>query len=47
MRFPRTYYGWVVLAAGFTIMLLGYAVRNSFTVFYPVIVQDFGWTMTG
>ncbi len=44
MRLPRLYYGWVVLAVGFTIMLLGYAVRNSFTVFYPVIVQDFGWT---
>jgi MFS family permease len=44
MKFPRIYYGWVVLAAGFTIMLLGYAMRNTFTVFYPVIVQDFGWT---
>ena len=43
MRFPRIYYGWVVLAVGFAIMLLGYAVRNTFTVFYPVIVEDFGW----
>ncbi len=44
MSRPKLYYGWVVLAAGFTIMFLGYAMRNSFTVFYPVIVQDFGWT---
>jgi MFS family permease len=44
MNRPRIYYGWVVLAAGFTVMLLGYAMRNTFTVFYPVIVQDFGWT---
>ena len=44
MRSHRVYYGWVVLAVGFTVMLLGYAARNSFTVFYPVIVQDFGWT---
>ncbi len=43
MRFPRISYKWVVLAVGFTIMLLGYAVRNTFTVFYPVIVDDFGW----
>jgi MFS family permease len=44
MRFPHIYYGWVVLAVGFTVMVLGYAMRNTFTVFYPVIVQDFGWT---
>jgi len=43
MRRPPIYYGWIVLAAGFIIMLLGYAVRNTFTVFYPVIVDDFGW----
>jgi MFS family permease len=41
---PKLYYGWVVLGAGFIVMLLGYAMRNTFTVFYPVIVQDFGWT---
>ncbi|MBN1855919.1 MAG: MFS transporter [Dehalococcoidia bacterium] len=44
MRRPRVYYGWLVLAAAFIVMLLGYAMRNTFTVFYPVIVQDFGWT---
>ena len=40
----RISYGWVVVATGFTIILVGYAVRNTFTVFYPVIVDDFGWT---
>ena len=43
MKSPRISYGWVVLATGFVIMLLGYAIRNTFTVFYPVIVNDFGW----
>ncbi len=38
------YYGWVVLATGFIVIMLGYAMRNTFSVFYPVIVQDFGWT---
>ena len=40
----RISFGWFVLAAGFAVMIVGYAMRNSFTVFYPVIVQDFGWT---
>jgi len=40
----RLYYGWVVVAGAFLITLAGYAVRNTFTVFYPVIVDDFGWT---
>ncbi len=44
MNRPHIYHGWVVLAVGFTVMLLGYAMRNTFTVFYPVIVHDFGWT---
>ena len=44
MSGPTLYRGWIVLAAAFIVMLLGYAMRNTFTVFYPVIVQDFGWT---
>jgi MFS family permease len=40
---PHIYYGWVIVAAGFTITLVGYAVRNTFTVFYPVIVDEFHW----
>ncbi len=47
VRRPAISYGWVVLAAGFAIMLLGYAMRNTFSVFYPVIVFDFGWTRGG
>ncbi len=44
MRRPGIFYGWVVLAAGFTLILCGYAMRNTFSVFYPVIVTEFGWT---
>ncbi len=47
MRRPPFFYGWIVLAGGFAIMLLGYAMRNTFSVFYPVIVSDFGWTRGG
>jgi len=47
MTHHRLYYGWVVLAAAFLITLVGYAVRNTFTIFYPVIVEDFGWSRGG
>ncbi len=47
MRRPSIFYGWIVLAGGFAIILVGYAMRNTFSVFYPVIVSDFGWTRGG
>ncbi|MBI4188830.1 MAG: MFS transporter [Chloroflexi bacterium] len=37
-------YGWVILAVAFVIMVVGYAVRNTFSVFYPAIVDEFGWS---
>jgi len=40
---PTPYYGWIVLGVAFTIMVLGYAIRNTFSVFYPTIVEEFGW----
>ncbi len=40
----RPYHGWLVLAAGFVAMLIGYGMRNTFSVFYPVLVDNFGWT---
>jgi len=47
MRRSHIFYGWAVLAAGFTLILFGYAMRNTFSVFYPVIVDEFGWTRGG
>lgn len=38
------YYGWYVLAAAFLIASLGYSARYSFSVFYPEILADFGWS---
>jgi MFS family permease len=40
---PRVFYGWVVLAVAFITIVLGYAIRNTFSVFYPAIVEEFGW----
>ena len=37
------FYGWVVLAIAFITLVLGYTIRNTFSVFYPTIVEEFGW----
>lgn len=37
------FYGWVVLGVAFLTIVIGYGIRNSFAVFYPTIVQEFGW----
>lgn len=39
----RVSYGWVVLAVGFLTIVAGYVCRNTFSVFYPTIVDEFGW----
>jgi MFS family permease len=44
MRRRHIFRGWFVLAGGFLITIVAYAMRNTFSVFYPVIVADFGWT---
>lgn len=36
--------GWIVLAVGFLTIVGGYVCRNTFSVFYPAIVEEFGWT---
>jgi sugar phosphate permease len=37
------FYGWIVLGVAFITVVIGYAIRNSFAVFYPTIVEEFGW----
>jgi len=37
-------YRWVILSVGFTSIICGYICRNTFSVFYPAIVEGFGWT---
>ncbi|MBE9505505.1 MAG: MFS transporter, partial [Chloroflexi bacterium] len=43
-RRSRVRRGGVVLAVGFLVMASGFALRNSFSVFYPAIVEEFGWS---
>ena len=42
-RSSHLFYGWIILATAFTIMVVGYPVRNTFSVFYPTIVEEFNW----
>jgi sugar phosphate permease len=37
------FYGWIILVVAFITLVFGYGVRNSFSVFYPTIVEEFGW----
>jgi sugar phosphate permease len=37
-------YGWVVLCVCFITIVLCYGTRNTFSVFYPAIVGEFGWS---
>ncbi|MFW6150378.1 MAG: MFS transporter [Chloroflexota bacterium] len=43
MRRPSFFYGWVILGVALLVMAVGYAMRNTFSVFYPVLVEEFAW----
>ncbi len=42
-RQPRFFYGWVIVGIALVMMATGYALRNTFSVFYPVLVEEFAW----
>ena len=37
------YYGWVVVAIAFVTMAIGVNVRTAFSLFFPPILDEFGW----
>jgi len=43
VRFPF-YYGWVVIAVAFVTMGIGVNARTAFSLLYPSILDEFGWT---
>jgi len=43
-RKPPIFYGWIILAISFAAMAIAYGARNSFSVFYVVILDEFGWS---
>jgi len=38
------YYGWIIVAAGILSYSLGYGARYSFSVIFPSLLTDFGWS---
>ena len=42
MRLPF-YYGWVIVAVTFVTMAIGVNARTSFSLFFPPILDEFGW----
>jgi sugar phosphate permease len=41
---PTLYYGWVIVGIGVVVMVLIYGTRHSFSVFFPPILDEFGWS---
>ena len=42
-RFPL-FYGWVIVGISITVMILVYGIRQSFSIFFPSILDEFGWS---
>jgi sugar phosphate permease len=41
---PRIFFGWFVLGAALFMASIAYSMRYSFSVFYPEILNEFGWS---
>ena len=41
---PRFFYGWVIVGITIIAMTLIYGIRHSFSVFFPSILDEFGWS---
>jgi len=39
----RIFFGWYIVAAGTMIQAFGYGSRYSFSVFFPTLLDEFGW----
>lgn len=40
---PRLFYGWIIVGITVVSMTLIYGIRHSFSVFFPPILDEFGW----
>lgn len=43
-RKSRLYYGWVIVGVAFVVFVIDYGLRYSFSVFFPIILQEFRWS---
>ena len=37
------FYGWIIVGVAFVGMVLVYGIRHSFSIFFPSILEEFGW----
>lgn len=44
VRRPKVFYGWIIIGISIIGLTLVYGVRHSFSVFFPPILDDFGWS---
>src|SRR2546421_8620567 len=42
MRLPF-FYGWIIVAVTFVTMAIGVNARTAFSLFFPPIIDEFGW----
>jgi MFS family permease len=42
-KYPRLFYGWIIVGITVVSMTLIYGIRHSFSVFFPPILNEFGW----
>ena len=43
LKIQKFYYGWLVLAVGFFVIMCGMGIRSSFSVFITPIEEDLSW----
>jgi MFS family permease len=41
---PSFFYGWIIVISAFWIMFTSYGVQFSFGIFFPILINEFGWT---
>jgi MFS family permease len=44
IKSERLFYGWAIVAISVFAMTLIYGIRHSFSIFFPFILNEFGWT---
>ena len=44
LKRPFLFYGWVIVVISITSMILIYGIRHSFSIFFPPILDEFGWS---
>jgi len=47
MKFPKLFYGWIIVQACFVSLIVVFGARLSFQVFFVALTDSFGWSRAG